>query len=154
ISEILTWVDEPHHFLTLSLVSRRIKTIVSTPQVRLVFAQRWFDTHCGTPQFREMAPAHIEYVVRYIRLHCLAPHECLPRTIRKRYHGTDAQPNVIESRDYPYRMYEMLNRELETIPLVEKQVDSPHTTFPFVQEDPDEAATPDPYVTFFHRRLR
>lgn len=79
LHEIFTRLDDPQTFLALALVNRQFKSIIETPYTRTTFAKNWFATNCDDVR----APSEIEYIVRYVRRHCLPPFGCRPCKSRK-----------------------------------------------------------------------
>ncbi|RPA71591.1 hypothetical protein BJ508DRAFT_315472 [Ascobolus immersus RN42] len=69
IIQIFSRISTPQTYLTLIKVCRQLYTIGSRSFTRRLFAVAWFNTYCNDAQ--DQAPRVIEYLARYIRLHCI-----------------------------------------------------------------------------------
>lgn len=98
IHKICTHLDRPHTFFSLSQVNRRLSEITHTTYTRRAFADQWLETYCDGDLNK--GPHIIKYIIRFVRLHSKAPHNCLCRK------DPLADPALIEPPEHwrsPYR---------------------------------------------------
>ncbi|RPA71589.1 hypothetical protein BJ508DRAFT_315470 [Ascobolus immersus RN42] len=69
LSRIFSHLHTAQAYLSMHLVCRRFHTVASSTVTRRLFAHTWFSTNCNDS--RNKAPSLVQYLARYIRLHCI-----------------------------------------------------------------------------------
>ncbi|RPA80237.1 hypothetical protein BJ508DRAFT_327545 [Ascobolus immersus RN42] len=70
--EIIIRIPSPQTYLALSAVSKRFNMVMSAPYTEACFAKQWLETNLRSSD----TPSIIEYIVRYVCYHRLAPFRC------------------------------------------------------------------------------